>query len=195
MRALSDGMQSHFRTLVESAIASYHKRTNRKAMEHHKQMEAILSSTVTTPNPSSVESVNSNPSESASLSLSAGAVKPDNRAFYALLFGPDVAQRVAAEGAAHAERMLRVSEVVEEKLREQLEQADESFKRGQKKTTKGTEKRADGSSSTVAGGGTVKSVADAGIPWWKKEVSATRGVLNVCVFVYIATAAFYPAAP
>ena len=173
MSALADGMQSHFRSLIESAIASYHKRTNRKAMEHYKQMDTALSSTLTIPNANSADGTSG-----STVCLSPGTIKPDNTSFYALLFGPDVAAAVAAEKVAKTEKIRVTSAAVLEQLREVLEQTDEALKKGQKKTMKGVEKRTD--SVGAVGGGNVKNATDDNVAWWKKEVS---GDLYFCLSV------------
>ena len=169
LTALSDGIQSHFRTILESSIAAHLKRTNRKAMEHFCQMEKILSSTVNA-SPSSLTS--------PALSFSSGDVKPDNIASYALLFGPDESARVASECSEMKQKFSIHRTALEGSMKELLQQADESLKRGQRKLVKAVpEKRAEtgggGGTDSSQGGsnGAVANSNDDSVPWWIKEVS------------------------
>ena len=146
--ALADGIQCHFRSIIESAISAYHKRTNCKAMEHFKQMSNVMASAETVPSPSG----------STSMTLHPGEVKPENRACYGMLFGDNIAERLAAECSSQKARVREARVAAEESLREQLTQADEMLKKVQKKSGK-SEKHVDGEGNVVDG-----------VPWWKREV-------------------------
>jgi len=148
--ALSDGMQSHFRTLIESAIGAFLKRTNRKAMEHFNQMDKILSSTVSVPN-SSAEN-------SSTVTLQPGEVKPDMMASYALMFAPDERERIAEELSNEKELLANRQIEVESSLRDHLQQAAELLKKGQKKSTKAD----------------TATDLDANVPWWTKEAELEK---------------------
>lgn len=149
--SLSDGIQSHFRTLIESAIAAFHKRTNRKAIEHYNQMEELLSSRITI----------SSPSGSAPTTLQPGEVKPDNVGCYAMLFGQDEAKRASTESSELRERLRAQIAEVDDRIREYLQQADEALKKGSKRSAKFADKDKGGSTSAV----------EDSVPWWKKEVN------------------------
>ena len=146
--ALADGIQCHFRSIIESAISAYHKRTNCKAMEHFKQMRNVIASAETVPSPSG----------STSMTLHPGEVKPENRACYGMLFGDNIAERLAAECSSQKARVREARVAAEESLREHLTQADEMLKKVQKKSGK-SEKSVDGEGNVVDG-----------VPWWKREV-------------------------
>lgn len=154
---LADGVQSHFRTLLESTIAAFHRRTNRKAMEHYAYLEKLMS-------PARLSE--SEPgSASASESGEGEGLRPEYQSSFALMFGPNVSEAAAVEYENRQARLDRQLAELEAPVSEQLRQADEAQRKSKK--AKGAEKSS------------VEVLRDEGAPWWKREEALEgRGQLS-----------------